>query len=277
MAEAQEHALDDTLVEMTYRWGDVELELPRWTRKNPSDLSNPIQIGAHVAAAIEKAFRVEALLVDEANDFGAWEQPEYHLLFDVADVEARDGAARVRKETRFVERVIAAEFGGGAEPTVGVRVCSSGTPATGQICGRGFEPPPKTFLDVTEIPTPKPGGDVPYIEKDNYWLTPIEVPFYDALRDTGAIFAVQPWVQGVETRYRPDFMVFYDGGIAVVELDGHETHKSREQRTRDAKRQRWFEARGIQVLRWTGSEVHATSQECVRELLEIVRGKQARF
>jgi very-short-patch-repair endonuclease len=72
-------------------------------------------------------------------------------------------------------------------------------------------------------------------------------------------------------------MILYDGGIVVVELDGNETHKTREQRTRDARRQRWFEARGIRVLRWTGTEVHKNAQECVRELLEIVRGKQARF
>lgn len=59
-----------------------------------------------------------------------------------------------------------------------------------------------------------------------------------ALRETGALLAVQPWVQGTDSRFRPDFMVFYDGGTVVVELDGHETHKTREQRTRDARRQR---------------------------------------
>ncbi|MFL5858701.1 MAG: DUF559 domain-containing protein [Solirubrobacteraceae bacterium] len=62
--------------------------------------------------------------------------------------------------------------------------------------------------------------------------------------------------------------------MVVVELDGHEPHKTREQRTRDAKRQRWFEGRGIRVLRWTGSEVHANAQECVREMLEIIRGSK---
>jgi very-short-patch-repair endonuclease len=144
-------------------------------------------------------------------------------------------------------------------------------------CGRLGSPPPKRHIDVTDVPDEKPDSNVPLVQRDRYWLTPIEVPFYDALRETGAIFAVQPWVQGVESRFRPDFMVFYDGGIVVVELDGHEYHKSKEQRTSDAKRQRWFEARRIRVLRWTGSEVHQNAQECVRELLEIVRGKQARF
>lgn len=45
-------------------------------------------------------------------------------------------------------------------------------------------------------------------------------------------------------------------GAVVVELDGQESHKTKEQRAKDARRDRWFMARGIRVLRWTGSEVH---------------------
>ena len=117
----------------------------------------------------------------------------------------------------------------------------------------------------------------PLTHKDGYWLTPIEVPFYDALRETGLVFAVQPWIQGVERRYRLDFLIFYDGGMVVVELDGHESHKSKEDRIRDARRDRWFEARDVRTLPWTGAlEVHANAQECVRELLQIVRKMQAR-
>ena len=102
------------------------------------------------------------------------------------------------------------------------------------------------------------------------------MPFYDALRDTGLVFAVQPWIQGVETRFRLDFLIFYDAGMVGVELDGHETHKTKEQRTKDARRDRWFAARKVRMLRWTGSEVMRNPQECVRELIEIVRGRQAR-
>jgi hypothetical protein len=269
--------IEETLVEMTYRWGDVENGLPDWTRRNDADLANPIKVGSTVASALVEAFRVEALVDEGVNDYGdEYQSFWYRILFDVEDSDAREAATTVRKEERFLQKVISDQFGGARYGTE-VRVCSKGVPAEGQLCGRAWEPPPKKHIDVTDVPTEKPNSNVPLIDKDGYWLTPIEVPFYDALRDTGAIFAVQPWVQGIDSRYRPDFMVFYDGGIVIVELDGHESHKTREQRTRDAKRQRWFEARGMRVLRWTGSEVHANAQDCVRDLLEIVRGKQARF
>jgi hypothetical protein len=222
------------------------------------------------------AFRVEAVGSEEVDSFGNEYSPWYRLLFDVEDPAARSASALLRKEERVLRQVVVDEWGG-AEYGIEVRVCSRGTPVEGQICGRATQPPPKPHIDVTDVPSEKPDSTVKLTQRDGYWLTPIEVPFYDALRETGAIFAVQPWVQGVESRYRPDFMVFYDGGIVVVELDGHESHKSREQRTKDAKRQRWFEARGIKVLRWTGTEVHAGAAECVREMLEIIRGRQARF
>ena len=79
------------------------------------------------------------------------------------------------------------------------------------------------YPSVEDVPTQKPsGGAVPYIERDGYWLTPIEVPFYEALRETALFFAVQPWIQGVDRKYRLDFLVLYDGGAVAVELDGHE-------------------------------------------------------
>jgi hypothetical protein len=83
--------------------------------------------------------------------------------------------------------------------------------------------PPKKLLEATDVPTEKPDSKVPLIERDRSWLTPIEVPFYDALRETGAIFAVQRRVQGVESRYRPEFVIFSDGRIVVVELTATST------------------------------------------------------
>jgi very-short-patch-repair endonuclease len=91
---------------------------------------------------------------------------------------------------------------------------------------------------------------VPLVKRDQYWLTPIELPFYDALRETGLFFAVQPWIQGTDRRYRLDFLVWYDGGTVAVELDGHEYHKSKEQRRHDAERDRWFNARGVR-MQWS--------------------------
>jgi very-short-patch-repair endonuclease len=133
------------------------------------------------------------------------------------------------------------------------------------------------FASVEDIPTPKPSGSqVPYVERDGYFLTPIELPFYEALRDTSFFFAVQPWIQGVDRRYRLDFLVFYDGGAVAVELDGHEYHKTKAQRQHDAQRDRWFLARGVRTMRWTGSEVAADPQRCVAELREALRGTHSR-
>jgi very-short-patch-repair endonuclease len=274
--EEIDESIEETLVEMAYRWGDIEEALPGWYRPAKGEFDDDERVGSELAAALGEAFRVEAACESGLNDFGEpWARFRYEALFDVERREAREGAHTVRTNLRFLENVIK-KLSGGQARDVSVRVVSPGTAAEGQVCGRPFEPPPKTHLDVADVPDEKPDSNVPLERIDGYWLTPIEVPFYKALRETGLVFAVQPWIQGVESRFRLDFLVFYDGGMVAVELDGHESHKSKEQRLRDARRDRWFEARKVRTLRWTGSEVHASPQECVRELLEIVRGRQAR-
>jgi very-short-patch-repair endonuclease len=107
-------------------------------------------------------------------------------------------------------------------------------------------------------------------------LTPIEAPFYDAMKETELTFAVQPRVQGPDQMFRPDFIVFYGGRAVVVEIDGHEGHKTREQRSHDAARERWFQQRGMPVVRFTGSQVWADAGSCVEELLSVLRGSSSR-
>jgi very-short-patch-repair endonuclease len=124
-------------------------------------------------------------------------------------------------------------------------------------------------------PSPLPSS-VPRELRGPHELTPIEAPFFDALAETGLTFSVQPFIQHADRRYRLDFLIHYDGRAVAVELDGHEYHKTKEQRTKDAARDRWLMARGIRVVRFTGSEVFADPQKCVRELLDVVRQSQAR-
>lgn len=265
--------LDEILVEMAYRWADIEEVLPSWFQPRGDERDEK---GVALAEAISSAFRIEARLEEHENDFGEeWSSHEYVICFDVEERASRDGAQVVRGDTRFLEGVIS-RLSGGNHRSVQVRVVSIGTPAEGQVCGRPGQPPPKKHIDVTDVPVEKPESRVPLEERDGYWLTPIEVPFYDALRETGLVFAVQPWIQGVERRYRLDFLIFYGGGMVAVELDGHESHKSKQDRERDAKRDRWFAERRVRTLRWTGSEVVRSPQECVRQLLSILRGSQAR-
>ncbi len=71
---------------------------------------------------------------------------------------------------------------------------------------------------------------------------------------------MQPWIQHADAKYRVDFLVHYDGGVVAVELDGHEFHKTKEQRGADASKDRWLQARGIRVVRFTGSQVFGTSR-----------------
>jgi very-short-patch-repair endonuclease len=56
----------------------------------------------------------------------------------------------------------------------------------------------------------------------------------------------------------------------AIELDGHEFHKSREHRTRDAKRERYLQKQGWQVVRFTGTEIHNDVLQCIQEAIEII-------
>lgn len=64
--------------------------------------------------------------------------------------------------------------------------------------------------------------------------------------------------------YRIDF-AFASTKLAV-ELDGHDYHKTKEQRTRDAKRDRHLANEGWTVIRFTGSEIQANVTECRDEI-----------
>ncbi len=73
-------------------------------------------------------------------------------------------------------------------------------------------------------------------------------------------------------QYRVDFAVI-DKRV-VVELDGHEYHKSKEQRTNDAERQRFLQKKGYTVIRFTGNEINKDVNGCVSEVLDILEEKK---
>lgn len=57
-------------------------------------------------------------------------------------------------------------------------------------------------------------------------------------------------------------------GVTLVEVDGHDFHeKTKEQASRDKKRDRILQAAGFQVFRFTGSDVWNRSIECANEVL----------
>jgi very-short-patch-repair endonuclease len=68
-------------------------------------------------------------------------------------------------------------------------------------------------------------------------------------------------------KYRADF-AFPDHKF-VVELDGHDYHKTKEQRGYDAQRDRFISREGWQVLRFTGSEIWRDPASCIKEVCQM--------
>lgn len=64
--------------------------------------------------------------------------------------------------------------------------------------------------------------------------------------------------------YRID-LAYPDKKLAI-ELDGHEYHKTKEQRKHDAKRDRALNIEGWRVIRFTGSEIYQAVWECLDEI-----------
>lgn len=117
-------------------------------------------------------------------------------------------------------------------------------------------------------------------------MNEIEQRFYDAWEDWSEVFddedgdeqskhlpylMLEPqYIIGV---YKVDFKI----GSCVVEIDGHEAHKTKEQRYKDYQRERFLQKEGYTVIRFTGSEVYLNPKQCVLEMLEIanmVDGKE---
>jgi Uncharacterized protein conserved in bacteria len=67
--------------------------------------------------------------------------------------------------------------------------------------------------------------------------------------------------------YQVDFLAYEK---FIIEIDGHESHKTKEQRDYDYKRERYFMKQGYIIIRFTGTEVFLEPEKCVDEMLDIV-------
>lgn len=56
----------------------------------------------------------------------------------------------------------------------------------------------------------------------------------------------------------------------AIELDGHEYHKTKEQRTNDAIRERNLQEMGWTVIRFTGTEIHQNVNRCISQAIRII-------
>jgi very-short-patch-repair endonuclease len=261
---------EEDLTLLLHAWPDIEQAILREAEKEP-DFRRTYET---LVGALRRAFRVEVV---SERGFHGHRVLGYVVLFDVNDYEARQAAAAMQDGLYSID-----ELTHNHAPTQGprsrirVRVVPSGKPIEGEVCPRVMASVAVT-PEIWDLPEPEPPvTSVPLVQRGLHKLTPIEAPFFDALHETDLTFVVQPRVQGPDRVYRPDFIVFYAGQAAVVEIDGHEGHKTKEQRAKDSERQLWFEARRLRVFRWTGSQVYANAIGCVSQLLEILRGTQAR-
>lgn len=84
-------------------------------------------------------------------------------------------------------------------------------------------------------------------------------------------FATQ-WTPQVQVgKYCADFLfkTFYENWsrVLVVECDGHDFHeRTKEQAAKDKSRDRWFGDQRIEVMRFTGSEIHKDPKDCVDQI-----------
>ena len=94
--------------------------------------------------------------------------------------------------------------------------------------------------------------------------SPIQTKFTDACKKSGISFDTEEQV----SRYRVDCIDH--ARKLVIELDGHDYHKTKEQRTSDAKRDRKLHRDGYTVLRFTGTEIWRDVDGCVEEVAQTL-------
>ncbi len=94
--------------------------------------------------------------------------------------------------------------------------------------------------------------------------SPIEEQFWQAAK--GKIEGLTPQFQ--VARYHIDFAI--PKKMIAIELDGHDYHSSKKQRTADAKRERFLQEHGWFVIRFTGSEIFGDVHGCVAQTIRII-------
>lgn len=59
----------------------------------------------------------------------------------------------------------------------------------------------------------------------------------------------------------------------AIELDGHEFHNTRLQRTNDAERRIYLQKQGWEVITFTGSQINADVYQCIEDAKEIIENR----
>lgn len=98
-------------------------------------------------------------------------------------------------------------------------------------------------------------------------MNEIEQKFYDAWIDSGEEEKeIEPGK--VIGPYKVDFLMHKN---YVIEIDGHDSHKTKEQRSKDYKRERFLQTEGYTVIRFMATEVFLDPCSCVEDA-QIITG-----
>ena len=99
-------------------------------------------------------------------------------------------------------------------------------------------------------------------------MNEIEKIFYDAFIDE---LNCRPGItiesQFQISKYRVDFLV---NNEFIIEIDGHEYHKTTDQREADYYRERQLQHMGYTVIRFTGTEVYHSPYNCAMEAAMLI-------
>ena len=103
-------------------------------------------------------------------------------------------------------------------------------------------------------------------------MNQIEQQFYDAILND----EMYDTIESIEPQYPigiyiVDFYIKVRGGDEyIIEIDGHEAHKTKEQRFKDYRRERFLQEEGKIVFRFMASEVYVNAAQCARWVLETI-------
>lgn len=98
--------------------------------------------------------------------------------------------------------------------------------------------------------------------------SPIEMKFYQAMKIKTNELEPQWEVSASGHNYRLDFAI--PSKMIAFELDGHEFHKTKEQRTNDTRRERNLQKEGWKVIRFTGTEIHQNLDKCISDACQLI-------
>lgn len=82
------------------------------------------------------------------------------------------------------------------------------------------------------------------------------------------VLTPQTWASG----YLLDFSLVGNSFKVAIEIDGHDSHKTRDQRQADYQRENNLKERGWRFIRFTGGDVYLDAQGCVKKAINIIRG-----